>query len=196
MNDKLFCSGVRLLPTMIRAFISVNLKPEIKHNIGEVERDFAMEGVKLVEPRLVHITLKFLSYVEEGRVEEIEAALKKVTVKPFLAEFKSLGGFPNPRSPRVIWIGAEGDFVELNRQVEELMEKIGFEREGRFEPHVTIGRVKFPTPEQKQKLPALFEKYKDFNAGGMLVDSICLMKSTLSPKGPTYEVLKEIKLAR
>jgi 2'-5' RNA ligase len=195
VNDKLFCPGVRLLPTMIRAFISVNLKQEIRHKIGEAERDFAMEGVKLVEPGLVHVTLKFLGYIEEDRVGEIEAALKNVKVKPFLAEFKSLGGFPNTRSPRVIWIGAEGDFIELNRQVEGLMEKIGFEREGRFEPHVTIGRVKFPTPEQKQKLPALFEKYKDFNAGGMLVDSIYLMKSTLSPKGPTYDVLKEIKLA-
>jgi 2'-5' RNA ligase len=181
---------------MIRAFISVNLTPEIRNKIGEAERDFAMKGVKLVEPGLVHITLKFLGYIEESRVGEVEAALKKVTVKPFPAEFKSLGGFPNPRSPRVIWVGAKGDFAELNRQVEELMEEVGFEREGRFEPHVTIGRVKFPTPEQKQRLPELFEKYGDFNAGGMLVDSIYVMKSTLSPKGPTYEVLKEIKLAR
>ena len=181
---------------MIRAFISVNLAPEIKNKIGEAEGDFAMRGVKLVEPGLVHVTLKFLGYIDEGKVDEIEAALKKVTVKPFTAEFKSLGGFPNPRNPRVIWIGAEGDFVELYRQVEGLMENVGFAREGRFQSHVTIGRVKFPAPEQKQRLPELFEKYKDFNAGGMLVDSIYLMKSTLSPKGPTYEVLKEIKLAR
>ncbi len=61
---------------------------------------------------------------------------------------------------------------------------------------MTIGRVKFPAPEQKQKLPALFEKYKGYDAGGMLVDTIYIMKSTLGPKGPTYEVLKEIKLAR
>ncbi len=181
---------------MIRAFISVNLPPEIKNKIGEAERDFAMDGVKLVEPGLVHITLKFLGYIDEGRVGEVEAALKKVTVMPFRAEFRALGGFPTPRSPRVIWIGAEGDFAALNEQVEGLMEEIGFAREGRFTPHLTIGRVKFPTPEQKQKLPALFEKYKGFDAGGMLVDSICLMQSTLSPKGPKYDVLKEIKLAR
>ncbi len=181
---------------MIRAFISVNLTPEIRARIGEAERDFAMNGVKLVEPGLVHVTLKFLGYVDEGKVGDIEAALKKVTVKPFQARFRSLGGFPSPRSPRVIWIGAEGDFAALNEQVEGLMEKAGFPREGRFQPHVTIGRVKFPTPEQKQKLPALFEKYKSYDAGRMLVDTIYIMKSTLSPKGPTYEVLKEIKLAR
>ncbi|HTX44546.1 MAG TPA: 2'-5' RNA ligase family protein, partial [Methanocella sp.] len=91
---------------------------------------------------------------------------------------------------------AEGDFAELNKQVEELMDGIGFPKEGRFQPHVTIGRVKFPAPEQKQRLPGLFEKYKDFEAGEMTVDSIHLMKSTLSPKGPRYDVLKEIPLAR
>ncbi len=181
---------------MIRAFIAVNLTPEIRQKIGEAERDFAMEGIKLVEPGLVHVTLKFLGYIDEGRVDEIEEALRGITVKPFLAEFKSLGGFPSTRSPRVIWIGAEGDFVELNRQVEGLMEKAGFAREGRFQPHVTIGRVKFTTPEQKQRLPALFEKYKDYDAGGMFVDAIYLMKSTLSPRGPKYEALREIKLAR
>lgn len=181
---------------MIRAFISVSLTPEIRQKIGEAERDFDMKGIKLVEPSLIHVTLKFLGYIEENRVGEIEAALKKVTVRPFQAKMRSLGGFPNPRNPRVIWVGAEGDFVELNKQVEALMEGIGFPVEGRFQPHVTIGRVKFPTPEQKQKLPGLFEKYKDFDAGEMTVDSIHLMKSTLSLKGPRYDVLKEIPLAR
>ncbi len=181
---------------MIRAFISVNLTPEIREKIGEAEQDFDIKGIKLVEPSLIHITLKFLGYIDESKVDEIEAALKKVTVKPFQASFKSLGGFPNSRSPRVIWVGAEGDFVEMNKQVETLLADIGFEREGRFNAHVTIGRVKFPSPEQKKMLPGLFEKYQDFNAGSMTVDAIYIMQSTLSPKGPKYDVLKEIKLAR
>ncbi|HEY3422042.1 MAG TPA: 2'-5' RNA ligase family protein, partial [Methanocellaceae archaeon] len=67
-------------------------------------------------------------------------------------------------------------------------------REGRFSAHVTIGRVKFPAPEHKEKLPKLFEKYLGFQAGSMTVDRISLMKSTLSPRGPKYEVLREIAL--
>jgi 2'-5' RNA ligase len=59
---------------------------------------------------------------------------------------------------------------------------------------VTIGRVKFPDPEQKQRLPGLFEKYKDFEAGSMKVDRIHVMQSRLSPKGPKYEALREIML--
>lgn len=179
---------------MIRAFIAVNLTSGIREKIGEAEKDFDMKGIKLVAPGLVHVTVKFLGYVEESRVGEIEATLKKVTVKPFLAKVGSIGGFPRPSSPRVIWIGAEGNFEALYQQVEELMEGIGFAREGRFNAHVTIGRVKFPTPEHKEKLPKLFEKYKGFEAGTMMVDRISLMQSTLSPKGPRYEVLREILL--
>ncbi len=59
---------------------------------------------------------------------------------------------------------------------------------------MTIGRVKFPDPEQKQRLPGLFEKYRDFEAGAMKVDRIHVMQSRLSPKGPKYEALREIRL--
>jgi 2'-5' RNA ligase len=181
---------------MIRAFIAVNIDPTIRARIGEIEKDFDIKGIKLVDPELIHITLKFLGYVEEGRIDEIVDALKKVKVPPFTARFRSIGGFPNARSPRVIWIGAEPgeNFASLNVQVEDLMADRGFEREGRFHPHATIGRVKFPAPEQKQRLPGLFEKYKDFDAGSMKVDRIHIMKSTLSPKGPKYEALRENRL--
>jgi 2'-5' RNA ligase len=181
---------------MIRTFVAVNLDQAIRDKIGEAEKDFDIKGVKLVDPALIHVTMKFLGNVEENRIDDIAGALKKVKVPPFTAHIRSVGGFPNARSPRVIWIGAEPgeNFEEMNRQVEDVLAGIGFEREGRFKPHVTIGRVKFSDPMQKQRLPQLFEKYNDFDAGTMQVDRIHLMKSTLSPKGPKYEALREISL--
>jgi RNA 2',3'-cyclic 3'-phosphodiesterase len=181
---------------MIRTFIAVNLDPAIRARLGEAEGDFRIKGVRLVDPELIHVTLKFLGNVEEGRIDEIADALKKVTVAPFTADVRGIGGFPSDRSPRVIWIGAEPEetFSELNRQVEQHLADSGFEREGRFRSHVTIGRVKFPDPEQKQRLPGLFEKYRSFDAGTMRVDRIHVMQSRLSPKGPKYEALREIVL--
>ncbi|CAJ36492.1 2'-5' RNA ligase [Methanocella arvoryzae MRE50] len=180
---------------MIRTFIAVNLDPAIKEKIAEAVGDFNMKGLKTVEPELVHITLKFLGNVEEDRIDAIADALKEgVTVEPFTATFRSIGGFPGTKNPRVIWIGAEGPFEALNKQVEDALAGIGFEREGRFNAHVTIGRIKFSTPEQKQRLPLLFEKYRDFYAGTQPVDRIHVMKSTLSPKGPKYEAIREILL--
>jgi len=181
---------------MIRTFIAVNLDPAIRARIGEAEEDFRIKGVRLVDPELIHVTLKFLGNVEPSRIDEIAAALGKVKVAPFTANVRGIGGFPNDRSPRVIWIGAEPaePFGELNRQTEDALADIGFEREGRFNAHVTIGRVKFPDPEQRQRLPGLFEKYRGFEAGTMRVDRIHVMQSRLSPKGPKYEALREITL--
>jgi 2'-5' RNA ligase len=180
---------------MIRTFIAVNLEQGIKDRIAEAGRDFDIKGVKPVEPELVHVTLKFLGNVEESKIDAISEALRAgVKVAPFTARIRSIGGFPTSRSPRVIWIGAEGGFEELYRQVEDAMAGLGYEREGRFRSHVTIGRVKFSTPEQKERLHLLFEKYRDFDAGSMLVDRVSVMKSSLSPKGPRYEALKEITL--
>jgi 2'-5' RNA ligase len=181
---------------MIRTFVAISLDPAIRAKIGEAENDFKINGVKLVDPGLIHVTLKFLGNVDEGRIDAIADALKKVRAAPFTARIGSIGGFPNARSPRVIWIGAEPAeaFGELNRQVEDALAGIGFEREERFNAHVTIGRVKFPDPVQKQKLPGLFEKYRTFEAGAMKVDRIHVMKSMLSPKGPKYEALREILL--
>ncbi len=74
-----------LLLIMIRTFVAVNMDPAIRARIGEAEKDFDIKGVKLVDPELIHITLKFLGYVEEGRIDEIADALKKVKVAPFTA---------------------------------------------------------------------------------------------------------------
>lgn len=191
-----FLPGDATIRAMIRAFVAVGLTPEIRGRIGEAERDFGIPGIRLVDPSLVHVTLKFLGSIDEGRAADVDEALRKVTLRPFTARMRSIGGFPDERRPRVIWVGAEGAFTELNGQVEGLLEAAGFPREGRFRPHVTIGRVKFASPEQVRKLPGLFEKYRDFDAGSMTVDSIQLMKSTLGPRGPRYDVLKEIPLAR
>ncbi len=68
---------------MIRTFIAVNLDPAIRARIGEAEEDFRIKGVRLVDPELIHVTLKFLGNVEEGRIDEIADALKKVEVAPF-----------------------------------------------------------------------------------------------------------------
>lgn len=179
---------------MIRAFVAINLDQAIRDKIAAAEPDFDLKGIKTVEPELIHITLKFLGNTDESRTDEIAGALGEVRAAPFTARFRHIGGFPGDRNPRVIWIGAEGPFEDLNKKVEDAMAGAGFEREGRFKPHVTIARVKFPSPEQKKWLPVLFEKYKNFDAGSMTVSSMHLMKSTLSPKGPKYEILREIRL--
>ena len=57
----------------------------------------------------------------------------------------SLGSFPHPKRPRVIYIGiqAPAELEALQHGIESASRRLGYESEDRaFSPHLTLGRVK------------------------------------------------------
>ncbi|HIQ39187.1 MAG TPA: RNA 2',3'-cyclic phosphodiesterase, partial [Methanothermococcus okinawensis] len=100
---------------------------------------------------------------------------------------RGLGVFPNENYIRVIWVGAS-NLVPLFEEVDKRLEDLNFKREREYVPHITIGRVKFL--KDKRTLKERIKKYRDVDLGTLYVDSIVLMKSTLTRSGPIYEVLK------
>jgi 2'-5' RNA ligase len=75
------------------------------------------------------------------------------------------------------------------------MFKIGFKKESRyFTPHATIARVKHLSSSQSKELASVIGDLWDFDVGSMHVDTIKLKKSTLTPQGPIYETLHEVRL--
>lgn len=186
---------------MIRLFISVELPDGIKDRLAELISELKRSGagIKWVKPQNLHLTLKFLGWVEDSQVDEIiELSAKSVAgAGSFKARFEGLGTFPGGKAPRVIWVGtAEGGgaLCKLAKDLEKNMSEAGFRKEERaFKPHLTIGRVK----ERKglAKLTKQIGGIKDAGFGEVLVDRINVMKSTLAPNGPVYENLKEVKLS-
>lgn len=152
--------------------------------------------VRWVRPEHLHITLKFLGDVEAGEQTQAVAALEGLeATAPFQFNLASVGAFPNPGRPRVIWTGiAEGQrqVTDLAGQVDLLLARCGFAREERpFSPHVTIGRVK----EEGD-----FERLWNAMKGESFVGTRCtaqevrLVHSTLTPKGPIYAPLASFAL--
>ncbi len=177
---------------MIRTFIAVEL-PE--WFIPEIERIGAMlnlPGIKLVDPELVHITLKFLGDIHEAQIQPIASALSQVNCKPFEARIRGIGVFPKPAYIKVIWLGAFGSFEILHDEVERVLSPFKFGRERDFSPHATIARVK--QLREKTTLLETIRKLEEVDLGSMNVASISFKKSTLTPNGPIYETLSEIKL--
>ncbi len=80
----------------------------------------------------------------------------------------------------------------MGESVQDSIEPLGFLKEGRFIPHLTIGRVR--TARNKEELISKVEELKDVEIGKMTVSSIILYKSKLSPKGPVYEEVFNVKL--
>ncbi len=177
---------------MLRAFIAVEFPERLVPEIEKIESVLNTPGIRLVEPKQVHITLKFLGDIQEDNVETIASALSQVNCKPFEARVNGVGVFPKPAYIKVIWLGALGNFDALHDEVERVLAPFEFEKDHRFSPHATLARVK-----QLRDKATLFEKLKELehiDLGMINVDTITLKKSTLRPEGPIYETLREIKL--
>ncbi len=184
----------------MRLFISVELPEDIKKNVAKIITELKKTDakVKWIEPKNLHITLKFLGWVKDSKIDEIiDLTTKAVAqIKSFKAKFAGIGSFPKGRKPKVVWVGtAEGGDVlcSMAQALEGALAKVGYRSEARgFKSHITIGRVKEDKGVNKliEKIGAL--KSTDF--GEVIVNSINIMKSTLTPKGPIYKILKEIKL--
>ena len=117
----------------------------MREEIGRLQSRIATDGLRLVRPELVHVTIKFLGDVPQEKVGQVAEALGKVKVAPFPVRVLGMGAFPG-RAVRVVWLGLEGNFQELYEKVEQALSPLGFAPEARgFSPHVTLGRVARPS---------------------------------------------------
>ena len=180
-----------------RGFIAIDINTT--HSILEFEKEITKTDadVKLVEPKNIHITLKFLGDTEEDQIDEIEQIMEDSVkgIKPFKIKLKGTGVFPNQNYIKVIWIGIkEAQPIEIiAKNIDEALSNLGFKKERRgFSPHLTIGRVK--TAKNKQLIIKTIENYADLEFSIEEVKSIKLMKSDLTPKGPIYTAVREVKL--
>jgi len=185
---------------IIRVFIAVDIDDPLL--LGRLERlkdAVVATGVpmKPVETQNLHITLRFIGETPRHRAEEIaDQVLSTIKREKFDIVLRGLGAFPGPYRPRVVWVGVgEGadELTAIRDQVEDGLRRLGFRPErNRFVPHVTLARVK-----GSRNLPALtrlIQDMSDYEVGRMRVSSVRLKKSTLTPRGPIYETLWEVKL--
>jgi len=184
----------------MRLFIAVEISDKIKKKIVELinELETVDGSVKWVARENLHITLKFLGWVEEKDLDKlIEMTSKAVeNFHPFNVNYAGLGTFPEGKAPRVVWVGMGEGAEEMGKLAEALEDKLsraGFRSEPRgFKPHLTVGRIK----EKKgvDNLKTNLAAIKEPKFGETEVESLFIMKSTLTSKGSIYEKIKEVKL--
>jgi len=171
----------------------------VKSALSVIEEEFkkSRADVKWVNPQNIHLTLKFFGNIKEEIVEKIINITERVCshYNTFNLEIKSLGMFPNKKSPRVLWVGVEGNDVlkTFQGEIDNDMASIGFEREDRnFTPHLTLGR--FRSFRGDEYLLEAIELHEKDHFGSINVKSISLMKSDLSPAGARHTRIAEIPL--
>jgi 2'-5' RNA ligase len=180
----------------MRTFIAVDAHTSALPKL--LEELSSIRGVKPVSPDTLHITLKFLGEIPEARVEEIHSAMKRAFADCYSFKFsiRGVGAFPSARSARVIWAGVtEGKdaLIELQAKLEKELLKLRFPREKRaFVPHITLARVK--SMQERNKIARFIAEHAHDDLGEVLASEVKLMKSTLTPKGAVYSMLREVRL--
>jgi 2'-5' RNA ligase len=184
----------------IRTFVAVELSDAIRNQAVALQDELARTGaeVKWVEPENLHVTLVFLGEVQDKEVPAVcrIANDSLAGMQPFPLTVETLGCFPNPRRPRVIWVGVRQGAQELCRihdNLETPLLDLGYRREERrYTPHITLGRVRGERPATQ--LTAALARHAGWKGGEMTVREVCVMGSELTPDGPIYTVMGRAKL--
>jgi 2'-5' RNA ligase len=181
---------------VIRAFIAVNLSPDILERIDQVALDLRKRmdavPVRWVPTENIHLTLKFLGNVSTANLEILKDILGKVVSSHHECDISvgGIGVFPKPHNPRVVWVGMEipQELIALQHNIEIETARLGYSREHRhFSPHLTFGRVSRNASTQDVHIIAdILDKYKVGFLGATRVRTVYLYRSDLKPEGAEY----------
>ena len=191
----------------MRLFVALDIDSEIRRRIGEFRNQMRTlaPDVRWVGPETFHVTLQFLG--ESEKLDEIRAALQQVKGTAVPMAFRSAGFFPNPKSPRVFWVGIESDehLQELANSIGAALKPLGFERDaGPYKPHLTLARAGSGRPKPvrgEQCAPGLLavraklESLAPVEFGRMTTREFCLYESKLSPTGAQYAKMARYSLS-
>jgi 2'-5' RNA ligase len=185
----------------LRTFIAIDLGKTIRDRCLALQETLARGGaeVKWVEEENLHLTLLFLGEVEDRALPALCQVVADCCLlhKPFTLSVETVGCFPNPRRPRVVWVGVGTGRVEVCALHDTLgppLLALGcYRREERiYTPHITLGRV---TKERSTAALALaLARQAQWRGGETEVREVRVLSSELTPQGPIYTVLSRAKL--
>lgn len=183
---------------MTRTFIALELPDNVRAFLTrEIARlSQALPGVRWVDPAGLHLTLAFLGELDDEALAAAKTATQQAATPgaPFTLRTGALGTFGPRSTPRVIWIGMQGEMphlLALQEALAQQLEDAGFPREQRpYSPHLTLARLKTPlAPEVLTRLDTLLREPRREHTSWRAED-ISVMKSELARSGAHYTHLQ------
>jgi 2'-5' RNA ligase len=178
----------------------MELPPAIKAAAAAVQRELMKSEAQVAWVRSdgMHLTLKFLGEVSDSQLDEIEEALVSAAAGcgSMKISVRGLGVFPNPKNPRVVWLGIQPEddrLLRLQERIDRALTPLGFPPERRdFRPHLTLGRVK--TSRGLDDLMKALAVQHHFLAGDCVLGELHLIQSELRREGAVYTKLWSVAL--
>jgi RNA 2',3'-cyclic 3'-phosphodiesterase len=186
----------------MRMFVAL-VPPEeaVEHLEAFLEPRRSAAGFRWAAPEQFHVTLAFLSAVEERRSDDLTERLARAAARrtSFPTCIAGGGAFPNAGRARVLWAGLDLDDdgrTEIDRLAtgcRAAANRAGIPVDGqRFRAHVTLARIGHPT-----EVSSWVRLLDGYVGPRWTADRISLVASYLGegPRGrPRYEIVEEFTL--
>lgn len=186
----------------MRAFIAFDLPDRIKSEIQSISQTLRQlnlnKSIKWVEPKNLHVTLKFLGDTEPKKIDSLTEKIKKQLhpITPFRVSFSKIGAFPNQNKPNVIWVDLfpKDRLSMIYNTIEEICISAGFKADQKpFKTHITIARLKRSTRSAHvQQISKWIRNTPPVPSTEFLITGISIYQSNLTPNGPLYTRLQFI----
>jgi len=176
----------------MRVFVAVEIsKEEVLKKIQTFQKDVQIDA-KPTKIDQIHFTLEFLGEIDQVKCKQVKNIIKKVSFSSFDISLRGVGGFPNLKNPRVIWIGIDKNggkkLTDIANEIGIKLTALGFKKNKKFRPHLTIFRAK----KKINDISVIMKEYETVEFGVQTISKIKVKRSVLSPKGPEYSDLLEV----
>ncbi|MDD4144248.1 MAG: RNA 2',3'-cyclic phosphodiesterase [Prolixibacteraceae bacterium] len=184
---------------VIRTFIALKIKPgpELVKLIATFKQELEREAIKWTDLNNMHLTIKFIGNTSPDQVNQVKAVLADITSQfpVFLLYLNGVGSFQKGGNPNVLFVKIDSSDVlkELAEEIDNQLQPFGFQKESRrFNPHLTLGRIKYL--KEKSVFKRLTENFKQYPVQNETCRQITYYQSVLKPQGAVYKSLAEFKL--
>jgi 2'-5' RNA ligase len=188
----------------VRLFVALEIPTEVRdefaaliNELRAADSSFSKNRARWVRPENLHVTLKFIGHVDNGKLDAIRGALAEVRFdSPAELRFRGLGFFPNAKRPRVFWAGVETspNLAPLAAEIDTRLKKLGILSETKeFAPHLTLAR--FDPPGISEGLSAVAQVNVAREFGAARTGEFHLFESKTRPTGAEYTRLSSFSFA-
>lgn len=188
----------------MRLFVALEIPSQVRERLTELiarlraaDSDSAKQRAKWVRAENLHVTLKFIGHVEDGKLAPIREALSQVHSDAAVKlGFNQIGFFPNERRPRVLFVGIEAspNLALIAKLIDQRLVPLGIPPETRdFTPHLTLARFDPPGISEKLRAATLQNAHTGF--GALQTEEFHLIESKLKPTGAEYTTLQSFRFA-
>jgi 2'-5' RNA ligase len=185
-------------PDTVRAFVALEIPDRVREILRREQEALkaALPRARWTRPEGQHLTLKFLGETPTRRLPDLVMAIAAEVsgLAAVEVELSGAGFFPNPRRPRVAWLGGSADGgPEAAAAVERAAVSASFPADRRpWSLHLTQARIDRGWP--RNAIERFLDWGRTVRIDRFSCPEVVLFRSDLRPGGAVYTALERISL--